>query len=102
MKHQKSSSQARASSTREFCLTRPYVRLQSSTPQKAFLVEFYSVEVDDMHTGVLFHVHIQLTDRFGKTYFDWTVYKSFPEIVDLHRHCVRVRMLLPIISALSY
>jgi hypothetical protein len=52
-------------------------------------VDFCSVEEDDMHSGVMFHIHVQLTDRFGKTYFDWTIYKSFPEIVDLHRFCVR-------------
>lgn len=41
-----------------------------------------------MFKGIQFHVHVQLTDTFGKTYFDWTVYRTFPEFFDLHKNTV--------------
>lgn len=49
---------------------------------------FCSSPEDDLVEGILFHVHVQLTDRFGRTYFDWVVYKTFQEFFDLHRFSV--------------
>jgi hypothetical protein len=33
---------------------------------------------------IYFHVHVQMSDRYGSTYYDWVVYKSFRDFVALH------------------
>ena len=38
--------------------------------------------------GIQFHVHVQLTDTFGKTYFDWVTYRTYDQFAEMHRQSV--------------